>query len=127
LYAMSSGRADNDPAAIVKGAMAPTKKGRQPAITNLDKAREMLAKAEAEPAHPVTKLALRIVALTTVRPGTLATTPWAEWANLSAGAPVWQIPAERMKLRLQHKDDEARATTLYHCHGKPWNRLRHCA
>jgi len=40
------------------------KKGKQPAITHLDKAREMLAKAEAENAHPVTKLALRILALT---------------------------------------------------------------
>ncbi|WP_054310025.1 integrase arm-type DNA-binding domain-containing protein [Mesorhizobium sp. 1M-11] len=105
VYAVSSGRADNDPAAVVKGAMAPIKKGKQPAIVDLDKAREMLAKAEAEPAHPVTKLALRILALTVVRPGTLATTPWSEWpANLE----LWHIPAERMKMRLQHKEDEAR-------------------
>ncbi|OHV63840.1 integrase [Mesorhizobium sp. LCM 4577] len=105
VYAVASGRADNDPAAIVKGAMAPMKKGKQPAIIDLDKAREMLAKAEAEPAHPVTKLALRILALTAVRPGTLATTPWSEWP---VGDDLWQIPAERMKMRLQHKDDEAR-------------------
>lgn len=105
VYAVASGRAENDPAAMVKKAMAPMKKGKQPAITDLDKAREMLAKAEAEPAHPVTKLALRILALTAVRPGTLATTPWAEWP---ADADVWRIPAERMKLRLQHKGDEAR-------------------
>ncbi|RWM96198.1 MAG: DUF4102 domain-containing protein [Mesorhizobium sp.] len=108
VYAIASGRASTDPAAIVKGAMAPLKKGRQPAITNLEAAREMLAKAEAQPSHPVTKLALRILALTVVRPGTLATTPWAEWAGLDAGKPLWHIPAERMKLRLQHKDDEAR-------------------
>ncbi|TIW28756.1 MAG: DUF4102 domain-containing protein [Mesorhizobium sp.] len=105
VYAVASGRADNDPAAMVKKAMAPMKKGKQPAITDLDKAREMLAKAESETAHPVTKLALRILALTAVRPGTLAATPWAEWP---AGSDLWQIPAERMKLRLQHKDDEAR-------------------
>lgn len=107
VYAIASGgRADNDPAAVVKGSMAPMKKGKQPAITDLGKAREMLVKAEAEPAHPVTKLALRILALTAVRPGTLATTPWAEWSD--PGGTLWQIPAERMKLRLQHKDDEAR-------------------
>jgi integrase len=98
----------SDPAAIVKGAMAPMKQGKQPAITDLDKASEMLAKAEVEPAHPVTKLALRILALTAVRPGTLATTPWAEWADLDADAPVWKIPAERMKMRPRHRDDEAR-------------------
>ncbi|AZO57705.1 DUF4102 domain-containing protein [Mesorhizobium sp. M8A.F.Ca.ET.057.01.1.1] len=105
VYAVASGLADNDPAAMVKKAMAPMKKGKQPAITDLDKAREMLAKAEAETAHPVTKLALRILALTAVRPGTLATTPWSEWP---AGSELWQVPAERMKLRLQHKDDETR-------------------
>ncbi|QDB99740.1 integrase arm-type DNA-binding domain-containing protein [Mesorhizobium sp. 8] len=108
VYAIASGRAANDPAAIVKGAMAPMKKGRQPAITNLDDARAMLRKADAEAAHPVTKLALRLLALTVVRPGTLAATPWAEWTNLDPDLPLWHIPAERMKLRLQHKDDEAR-------------------
>jgi integrase len=104
-FAISSGIGQLDPAAMVKGAMAPMKKGRQPAIVDIDKAREMLAKAEAEPAHPVTKLALRILALTAVRPGTLATTPWVEWAT---GGDLWHIPAERMKLRLHYKDDEAR-------------------
>jgi integrase len=81
-------------------------KGRQPAITDLDAAREMLAKAEAEKAHPTTKLALRILALTVVRPGTLITTPWSEWTDMEDG--IWRIPAARMKLRLQHKDDDAR-------------------
>jgi integrase len=108
VYAIASGRAENDPAAIVKGAMAPMKKGRQPAITDLEEARAMLQKAEAEKAHPVTKLALRILTLTVVRPGTLASTPWAEWSNLDLEKPLWHIPAERMKLRLQHKDDESR-------------------
>lgn len=108
VYAIASGRADNDPAAIVKGAMAPMVKGRQPAVTNLDDARAMLRKADAEKAHPVTKLALRILALTVVRPGTLAATPWAEWSDLDTNFPVWHIPAERMKMRKQHKDDETR-------------------
>jgi len=108
VFAIASGRASSDPAAIVKGALAPLRKGRQPAITDLDEACKMLTEAEAETAHPVTKLALRILALTAVRPGTLATTPWAEWAALDAHEPTWQIPAERLKLRLEHKDDNAR-------------------
>ncbi|MDN2581638.1 integrase arm-type DNA-binding domain-containing protein [Aquibium sp. ELW1220] len=106
--AIAKGIATTNPGAQVKGAMAPMAKGRQPAIIDLEAARAMLAKAEAEPAHPVTKLALRILALTAVRPGTLASTPWAEWSNLDADAPAWQVPAERMKMRLQHKGDEAR-------------------
>ncbi len=106
VYAISTRRAGGDPAATVQKAMAPMVKGRQPAITDLAAAREMLAKAETEKAHPVTKLALRILALTAVRPGTLITTPWGEWNGIPDG--VWRIPAERMKLRLQHKDDDAR-------------------
>ncbi|WP_315975208.1 tyrosine-type recombinase/integrase [Phyllobacterium zundukense] len=108
VYAIASGRAKDDPAAIVQGAMAPLKKSRQPAITDLNQAREILQKVDNEAAHPVTKLAMRLLALTAVRPGTLITTPWTEFANVSEQNPVWQIPAQRMKLRLAHKEDEAR-------------------
>jgi integrase len=108
VYAIASGRASNDPGATVQRAMAPVKKGRQPAVTDLDEARQMLRNAERWPASPVTKLALRILALTAVRPGTLITTPWAEMDELDPDFPVWQIPAARMKLRLHLKDDEAR-------------------
>lgn len=108
VYGIATGRAEADPAAIVKGAMAPLKKGRQPAIVDLGKAREMLQRADAEAAHPVTKLALRILALTSMRPGTIASTPWAEWPEEIADSALWRVSAERMKLRLHHKEDEAR-------------------
>jgi integrase len=108
VYAIASGRADNDPAATVQKAMKPVKKGRQPAITDLEQAREILRRADATPASPVTKLALRLLALTSLRPGTLITTPWTELGDLDPKTPVWQVPAARMKLRLQYKDDDAR-------------------
>jgi integrase len=108
VYGISSDRAETDPAAIIQKAMAQRRKGRQPAIINLDDARTMLQKAEAEHAHPVTKLALRILALTAARPGPHAATPWSEWTGLDPDNPVWTIPAERMKLRLHQKDDEER-------------------
>jgi integrase len=108
VYAIASGRAENDPAAAVQKAMKPVRKGRQPAITDLEQAREILRRAEATPASPVTKLALRLLALTALRPGTLITTPWVELDDLGPGTLVWQVPAARMKLRLQYKDDEAR-------------------
>ncbi|WP_100960426.1 integrase arm-type DNA-binding domain-containing protein [Bosea sp. FBZP-16] len=108
VYAISTGRAEGDPAAVVQKAMAPLIKGRQPAVTDLAAARVMLNKVEAEHAHPVTKLALRILALTAVRPGALAETPWVEWAELTGPQPMWLIPAARMKLKLRQKSDEAR-------------------
>jgi integrase len=88
--------------------MRPVKKGRQPAITDLEQAREVLRRADATPASPVTKLALRLLALTALRPGTLITTPWAELGDLDPETPIWQVPAARMKLRLQYKDDDER-------------------
>jgi integrase len=108
VYAIASGRAETDPAAIVQKAMKPVKTGRQPAITDLEQARQILRRADATPASPVTKLALRLLALTSLRPGTLITTPWTELDVLDPEVPVWQVPATRMKLRLQYKDDERR-------------------
>jgi integrase len=106
-YAIATGRGENDPAAVVRAAMAPVVRGRQPAIINLSAARAMLAKVEVTPAHAVTKVALRLLALTAVRSGTLITTPWVEFDAAIAGA-VWRIPAVRMKLKLAQKGDENR-------------------
>lgn len=108
VYGIASGRADQDPAAIVTKAMAPLKKGKQPALVDLEALQEMLRQTEVVPAYGVTKLAVRLLALTAVRPGTLSTTPWSEFNELDREKPVWRIPAERMKLKLEHKDDEAR-------------------
>lgn len=108
VYGIASGRADQDPAAIVTKAMAPLKKGKQPAVVDLEGVHEMLRQTEAVPAYGVTKLAVRLLALTAVRPGTLATAPWSEFNDLDSDKPVWRIPAERMKLKLEHKEDEAR-------------------
>ncbi|MBB6488770.1 tyrosine-type recombinase/integrase [Rhizobium lusitanum] len=108
VYAISSGRANTDPAAIVQGAMAPRKRGKQPAVVGLEEARQMLKAVEEEPAHPVTKLAHRLLAITAARPGTLATTPWHEFNDLGHNLPIWEIPAARMKLRKEYKDDPDR-------------------
>lgn len=107
VYAIASGRASEDPAAVVQKALAPVIKGRQPAITDLSEARKILIAADAIPAHPGTRLALRLLALTAVRPGALVTTPWAEFAALDPEVPTWEIPAARMKLKTHAKDDEA--------------------
>ncbi len=107
-FAMATARADQDPAAPIKGVLAPLRKGRQPAITSLPLARQILHKVDDTPANPATKLAMRLLALTVVRPGTLIGTPWTEFAALDEREPTWRIPAARMKMRAMMKDDEAR-------------------
>jgi integrase len=102
VYSIASGVCQTDPAAIVKGAMAPLIKGRQPAIIELEPAREILMQAEATPAHPVTKLALRFLALTAVRPGEIRGAAWSEFEQLDGTEPTWRIPAPRMKMKQEH-------------------------
>lgn len=57
----------------------------------------MLADCEAAPARAFTKFALRLLALTAVRPGELRLARWAEFENLTGKEPLWRIPADRMK------------------------------
>ena len=109
VYGIGSSYCVNDPAAIVQKALAPVVKGKQPAVLTLKEAREILRRVDDTPAHPVTRLAMRFLAITVVRPGTLAATPWAEVKSLIGQPdPIWFIPAARMKLRVRQKLDEAR-------------------
>ena len=101
VYGIARGLCDADPAAMIKSALAPVVKGRMPAIVELDRLREMLAKAETERCHPTTKLGLRLLALTVVRPGELRAGRWEEF-DLTNGSPVWRIPGERMKMKEIH-------------------------
>jgi integrase len=80
-------------------------KTRQPAVLDLDKAREVLRAGETQVAHPVTKLALRLLVLTVIRPGVLRATTWSEINQAKDN--VWRIPAARMKLGLQSKRHES--------------------
>ncbi|MET1753859.1 hypothetical protein ABVV53_00010 [Novosphingobium sp. RD2P27] len=60
---------------------------------------------EAAPAHPITKLASRMLALTALRQGVLRTTMWLELEAIDREEPIWRIPAARMKLKLDGKLD----------------------
>lgn len=102
VFGIASGICQTDPAAIVQGAMAPLIKGRQPAVVDLDEARQVLGDSEATPAHPVTKLALRLLALTAVRPGEIRGAAWSEFEQLDGNEPLWRIPAPRMKMKQEH-------------------------
>lgn len=97
VYAIAKGIGRNDPAAIVRGAMAPVIRKSQPALTDLESAREMLRKVEAIPARPLTRLAMRFLALTVARPSEARGACWPELSG-----DVWKIPAARMKMKREH-------------------------
>lgn len=114
VYAISRGLAVNDPAAQVAKALTPMRKQkRQPAVTDLVELRDLLTKAESSGAYTVTLLASRFLAITAQRPGTIRGAAWADFQGIDwdddgpAPGAVWHIPAEKMKLSLDRKDEAA--------------------
>lgn len=61
---------------------------------------EFLAKLSAYEGDPNTVNALRLLMLTATRPGE---TRGARWAEFDLDAALWIIPAERMKMRIEHR------------------------
>ncbi len=98
-FAIGSGKCSVNPAAMIARAMAPhTGKGHYPAASDIESARAILRKIEAIPAHPVTRLCMRLLALTAQRPGEVCGALWGELA-CDGAEPTWVIPALRMKNR----------------------------
>lgn len=115
VFGISAGLCETDPAAIVRAALKPiVLRGEQPSIIDghddLDPrvraVRQMLIDAEAERCRAVTKLALRLLALTAVRPGELRGARWDEMQDLDGPEPLWRIPAARMKSELARKAEK---------------------
>ncbi len=114
-YAKASGIPNSNPAAEVKEALAPVPaKRRWPAITDISELRSFVAAIDAASASPVTRLASRYLALTAQRPGMVRAASWKEfegidWADPERLSPaaLWRVPAFRMKLEFDLREDEA--------------------
>lgn len=61
---------------------------------------EFLSKLDAYPGDPTTANALRFLILTATRPGEVR---GAKWSEINFADALWIIPAERMKMRLEHR------------------------
>lgn len=108
VLAISKRIARDNPAKDLNAALLPKKKAKkQPAVLDLDELRDLLTKTEQSGASPVTLLASRLLALTAVRPGVVRGARWDELKDLEGEEPYWHIPAERMKLTLDRKDEQA--------------------
>jgi len=65
----------------------------------------VLARVEAMDAFPATKLASRLLALTAARPGVVRMAAPQEFEGLDSTTPLWRVPAEKMKLTVERKND----------------------
>ena len=120
-YGLSLAIVPGNPAEQVKGALKPmVRKGRQPAITDLEQLRALLHQIEGGGAYPVTLLASRFLALTAQRPGVVRNARWEDMKGIDLTAvaeiqtdpsclsqAVWHIPAEQKKLTVERKGDDA--------------------
>ena len=98
-YAIATGRARINPAAAIKGALAPQPKVQHFAALTEKELPDFLRAVAAYPAYPLTKAATRLLMLTFVRTGEVRGAKWCEF-DLDTG--LWVIPAERMKAREPH-------------------------
>jgi integrase len=98
-YGLAKGVVDANPATDLSVVAAPPKAARHHPHITFAELPELLAKSEAANIHSLTRHAIRLLALTAVRPGELRQAPWAEFDLERA---TWTIPAERMKARRPH-------------------------
>jgi integrase len=100
-YAVAHGRAERDPAADLRGALAPVKVTNRAAITDPARVGALLRAIDGYQGQPSTAYALKLAPLVFVRPGELRKARWGEF-TLEGKEPVWRIPAERMKMGEEH-------------------------
>lgn len=104
-FAIAEGIVKSDPSERLGAALKPLRRGRQPAILQLPPLKKMMFAAEEENARPITRLGLRFLALTAVRPNELRGARWDEFEDLNGAEPLWRIPAARMKGDLDRKEE----------------------
>ena len=92
-YAIAEGRSERDPAADLRSALVAPERRNYSALGQKDLP-EFYSKLAEYQGEAVTKLALRLLALTFVRTIELR---GAEWSEIDFDAEEWRIPGERMK------------------------------
>lgn len=114
-YAIAAGLASQDPAASLGKALRKKPRAKsQPSVIDrirgheeqIAAVRRMLRACDDERCRASTKFALRLLALTAVRPNEVQLARWTEIEDLDGEKPLWRIPAERMKGDLDRKAEE---------------------
>jgi integrase len=99
-YAVSHDLTENDPTASLKPSefMSQQKVQHRAALAEKDVPQFLRMLAE-YPGDARTSIAMRLLMLTAVRPGELR---GAKWEEFDLGRALWRIPAERMKMKIEH-------------------------
>lgn len=99
-YAVAHGLMDRDPTRDVKPSdILISRRSTNYARVDARELPELLRAVEAYQGTPITRLALKLMALTFVRTSELIAAKWIEFDFEEA---IWRIPPERMKMRTEH-------------------------
>lgn len=98
-YAVATGRAERDIAADLRGALAAKQETHYAAVTEPKALGALMRAIHGYVGLPVTVAALKLSALTFVRPGELRA---AKWEEIDLDAREWRIAAARMKMGVAH-------------------------
>lgn len=97
-YAVMTGRAERDPSGDLRGALR-TRTVKNMTRINASELPELKRKIDTYHGQPVTRLALKLLALTFVRTVELR---HAEWTEIDVEQAEWRIPADKMKMARPH-------------------------
>ncbi|QTL41666.1 tyrosine-type recombinase/integrase [Xenorhabdus budapestensis] len=96
--AIITGRAEYNPAPDLASAFVPHEREHY-AHLSVSELPEFLSSIDKYMGSQIVRVALRILILTGVRPGELRK---AEWSEINFDTGIWEIPAEKMKMRRPH-------------------------
>jgi integrase len=96
------GRAKRNPSVDLKDALRATGEPQRHRAMPLSELPTFLQRLESYSGERQTKIALKLVTLTFLRTTELRAGSWSELENLDENSALWRIPAERMKMRLEH-------------------------
>lgn len=98
-YCVSLGLIDGDPARDLQGALKTAQAKHMAAITDPKEVGGLMRSIDTYMGSAITRAALKIAALTFVRPSELR---HAEWSEFDFDRKLWIIPPEKMKGRMRH-------------------------
>jgi integrase len=98
-YAIATGRAERDITSDLRGALQSGVSRNHASITDPSKIGSLMRAIDGYDGEQTTAAALKLAALTFVRPGELR---GAQWSEFDLDRAEWRIPAERMKMAEQH-------------------------
>ena len=99
-FSIATGRAEHDPTPALRGALVAPQTKHRAAIVEPKAIGALLRAIDGHDGQLTTRMALKFLALTFVRPGELR---HAEWDEFELDAAIWTIPGSKTKMRRPHR------------------------